>query len=190
MLSDEGIMKWFHQLFTHWSQKILVPYTDENQNNSCWTNSDLILHFAYSLQHTFKVHQALSLSTQSSFLQICWTKTRYCKGGSKSLKLLFTWWDLYLSTNVAAKEGWKKRCSLVEWLLGIWLWAPYRPLSSSQLLAALDLQGWQTYWVQHLEAPLPGRKSKNDMTYVPNIEKCNLRICKIAKERKVDDWVC
>ncbi len=37
-----------------------------------------------------------------------------------------------------------------------------RPLSSSQLLAVLDLQGWQTYWVQHLEAPLPGRKSKND----------------------------
>ncbi len=72
------------------------------------THVNLILHFAYSLQHTFKVHQALSLSTKSSFLQICWTKIRYREGGSKSLKLLFTWWDLYLSTTIAAKEGWKK----------------------------------------------------------------------------------
>ncbi len=64
--------------------------------------------------------------------------------------------------NYCSKRGLEKRVFLVEWLLGIWLWAPYRPLSSSQLLAVQDLQGWQTYWVQHLEAPLPGRKSKND----------------------------
>jgi hypothetical protein len=69
--------------------------------------------------------------------------------------------------NYCSKRGLEKKCSLVEWLLGIWLWAPYRPLSSSQLLAVLELQGWQTNWVQHLEAPLPGRKSKNDNDICP-----------------------